>query len=429
MSFSQSTQVSIDSVWVNRDERQRRELTGLEELLASMNQIGQINPIIIERSGELKAGERRWTAAKLGGWSHIEARYVDELDEVELQELELEENIKREQLEWKDECAAVAKYHALQLGRDPKWTIERTAERLGMSRRAVGDKLGVAREIAGGNERVATAPKLSVAVGVVSRVNQRAQASASQAIIAAALPQVAAKAEETARAVPLIQADFNQWALEYSGEKFNFLHCDFPYGVDADKHDQGQAAAMGGYADSFEVYEQLLSTLKTAMLNDNLVDQSAHLMFWFSMDYYQYTFEVLREMGWDVNPFPLIWYKSDNTGVLPDYRRGPRRGYETAFMASRGDRLLTAKGAVNNVCAYPGRDKSIHMSEKPVPMLKHFMGMMVDSYTTMLDPTAGSANSLKAAQGLGARSVLGLEANEEFYNRAKEAYHGSSTDN
>jgi DNA modification methylase len=143
-------------------------------------------------------------------------------------------------------------------------------------------------------------------------------------------------------------------------------------------------------------------------------------MFWFSMDYYQETFDRLTKMGWKVNRFPLIWMKDDNTGILPDANRGPRRIYETAFFASRGDRKIVR--AKSNAFSWAGKDKSIHMSEKPVPMLKHFMEMFVDEYSFVLDPTAGSANSLKAATVLGAGRVLGLERDEEFYNRAKEAY-------
>ena len=62
------------------------------------------------------------------------------------------------------------------------------------------------------------------------------------------------------------------------------------------------------------------------------------------------------------------------------------------------------------------------MNEKPIAMLRHFLSMLVDEYSFVLDPTAGSANALKAAQSLGAASVLGLEKNTEFYNRAVEAY-------
>jgi len=62
------------------------------------------------------------------------------------------------------------------------------------------------------------------------------------------------------------------------------------------------------------------------------------------------------------------------------------------------------------------------MNEKPTAMLRHFMQMIVDEYTFMLDPTCGSANALKAAQALNAGSVLGIERDEEFYQRSYDAY-------
>ena len=424
--------IPITDIWVDRTARQRTELTGVEELAESISRVGLIHPPVIERSGQLRTGETRWEACKLLGWTAIPVQYVDELDEAGLQELELEENVRRKDIPWEDECKAIAKYHALQVARDPSWTQAQTGERLGISSTNLAAKMSVAAHLEAGTERVVNAPKLSVAMGVAQRINERAKASGIVKAISAAAPgkltlpggitieppKAAPKPE-----APLLLADFAEWAAAYSGPEFNLLHCDFPYGVNADKADQGQAAAMGGYADGFDVYTSLLDTLAGNM--DSLVARSAHLIFWFSMDYYQFTKDRLEAMGWKVNPFPLIWHKSDNTGVLPDPKRGARRTYETAFFASRGDRLLTAKGAVANSFAHPGRDKSIHMSEKPVPMLQHFMSMVCDEYSLVLDPTCGSGNSLKAAQKLGAKQVLGLEINEEFYTRSKEAYYGT----
>jgi hypothetical protein len=224
----------------------------------------------------------------------------------------------------------------------------------------------------------------------------------------------------------MVLADFLTWFPDYDGPKFNFIHCDFPYGVGMHKSDQGAGQAFGTYADDPKVYWRLLDGLAKAM--ENVVADSAHLMFWFSMDYYYETKGILEGMGWKVNPFPLIWFKADNTGIIPDASRGPRRVYETALFASRGDRLLTQRGATGNVFAGPGRGKSIHMNEKPVPMLRHFMGMFVDDYSLVLDPTAGSGNALKAAEALSANHVLGLERDEEFFNRACEAYYGEKDD-
>lgn len=415
----------VDRVWVNRDERQRRELKDIPELASSIRRLGVIHPPVIQRDGQLRVGERRWTAIKLLGWTHMPVQFIEDLDESELRLVELEENLKRSSLEWQEECLAILDYHTRRSLDNAEWTAIMTAEVLGMNERVVQDKLVVAREILGGNKRVTEAPKYSVAKNVTIRVNERRAATATMDAIKAAKPAAIAAQEEAAPApvktVPLLNEDFHDWSSSYTGQPFNFLHCDFPYGVGADKHDQGQAAAQGGYADSPDVYWQLVSTLADSM--DNVVAPSAHLMFWFSMDYYQSTLEALTDMGWTVNPFPLVWFKNDNTGILPDPQRGPRRVYETAFFASRGDRKLTGNGAVANTVAWPGQDKSIHMSEKPVGMLKHFMRMIVDEYSFVLDPTAGSANAIRAAHKLGAGRVLGLERDTEFYNRAKEAFY------
>lgn len=409
----------VDQIYVIREGRQRKELTNIEELAGSIAAVGLIHPPVIERDGQLRVGERRWTAIKSLGWTHMPVQFVDELDEAALQLLELEENLKRVALPWQDECISVAKYHALRLDDDETWTIERTADMLGMSATSAADRINVHKQMEAGNQRVLEAPKFSVAKNVTVRVRERA----AQSAVTAALATRPNAEKPKEREVPLLLADFNEWAPQYSGEPFNMLHCDFPYGVNADKHDQGQAAAQGGYKDDFHTYQTLLTTLGVAMWNGNLVAQSAHLIFWFSMDYYQFTKDALEVMGWKVNPFPLVWYKSDNTGILPDPQRGPRRNYETAFLASRGDRKLTARGAVSNVAVWPGKDKSLHMSEKPQGMLKHFMGMVVDEHSNVLDPTAGSANALKVATSLGAPRVLGLEALPEFYQRSKEAYY------
>lgn len=419
MTSGETNLFPIDSIWVDRDQRQRKELKNIDQLAASIERRGLIHFPVIERNGKLHTGERRWTACKLLGWSHIPVQFTDELSDLEAQALELEENISRVDIEWPEECAAILRYHEIALMMDATWTDAKTAEALGYARPTVSEKMNVARSLRDGNQRVVDAPKFSVARGIVQRANARVAASIDDVIAPSTpLAQLEANAPLPIKRAPLLHEDFHEWSAGYTGSRFNFIHCDFPYGVGADTHDQGQAAAMGGYADSPDVYWKLLRTLAMAM--DNVVADSAHLMFWFSMDYYHETVQALEDMGWKINPFPLVWFKSDNTGILPDPARGPRRVYETAFIGSRGDRLIVRAKA--NAFAHPGKDKSIHMSEKPVPMLRHFMEMFVDENSRVLDPTAGSANALKAATRLGAPTVLGLERDAEFFSRSIAAY-------
>lgn len=412
MTSGHFTSFPVDAIHINRDKRQRKELSGIKELAWSLDAIGQINPITITRNGELIAGERRLTAAKELGWDRINVQFAEDLDPATRHLIELEENVRRIDLSWQDQCLAVEEYHKLRSTEDTTWTAAKTASALGLSIGNVSEKRSIAQEIMRGNTRIAEAPKFSVAKGIVNRETERRQNS----VIESVTERISGESPPVPTA-PLVHTDFNEWVKFYEGPKFNFIHCDFPYGVNADKHAQGAAAAFGGYSDSEDVYYRLLESLAKGM--ENVVAESAHLMFWFSMDFYQYTVEALSEMGWDVQRFPLVWHKSDNMGILPDPSRGPRRIYETCLIASRGDRKIIR--AVSNVVSHP-TTKTIHMSEKPIGMLTKFMEMFVDEYSSVLDPTAGSANALKAASKRGAKIVLGLERELEFFNRAKEHY-------
>ena len=373
----------------------------------------------------LVAGERRVTAMRQLGWTHTPVQFAEDLDPLQLHVLELEENVKRVDLSWQDHAIALQRYHALRKEMDPSWSMEDTAKAVGTSRVAVTEHITVAKELAAGNELVLKADKFSTAKNIVVRENTRkllsAESQADSAI--SSMLGVAPDPKPSERPVPLINADFHEWASAYCEAPFNFIHCDFPYGVNMHKSGQGANKEYGSYADSKDVYWDLLDTLALAM--SNVVADSAHLMFWYSMDYHSATIEALSDMGWKVNPFPLVWVKSDNTGIIPDAQRGPRRVYETCLIASRGDRLLTARGARANAFSHPGKDKAIHMNEKPVAMLQHFMSMFVDEYSRVLDPTAGSANALKAATALGAPTVLGLERDPEFFARSRDMYYVS----
>ena len=411
-------QADISEIIVPED-RQRKELVDIEILASSMAQHGQIQPIVLHKN-VLIAGERRLAAAKYNGWETILALDKEDLTPTALHIIELEENIKRADLPWRDECAAVTKYYQLRKSQDPNIVLEQVAAELSMSRTVFSVRLDIQEAITSGDELVTKADKLSVASNLVARKKAREREAGLEDIISTI--HIGGENEKVTRPehsgepetfAPLINADFTEWVLGYSGPRFNFIHCDFPYGVNADKHDQGAAKYFRGYADTPDVYWQLIATLGDNL--GRLATDSAHLMFWFSMDYYHETRAALEQMGWRVNPFPLIWHKSDNTGILPDPSRGPRRIYETAFMASRGDRKIVQ--SVGNVFSAPVV-KRVHMSEKSLPMLAHFFRMFVDENTVMLDPTCGSGSACQVAHDAGAKRVLGLEINPDFHSEA-----------
>lgn len=414
MTSGEFTSVFLDSILIKREERQRREIREIDDLALSIKNRGLIHPPVITRDHVLVAGERRVAACKLLGWTHIPIQWVDELSPRQLKAIEHEENVKRMDIDWQDKVKSIEELHNLNLEEDPNWSQQKTADEIGYGRQMITNYLELAAELKSGNKALVDALgrdpklKLSKALNVIENDRSRKKAADDERFKDSLRP-----ADAPPRAESILQTSFLEWAPAYRGPRFNLLHVDFPYGIGADSFNQGSAPSHGGYDDTPDTYRALCNCLITNL--ERFCDDSAHILFWFSMEYYNETLELLRTQ-FEVGSFPLIWFKSDNIGILPDPRRGPRRVYETAFFGSRGDRAVVRP--VSNLYAAPSVRDS-HMSEKSEPMLRYFFGMIVDQYTSLLDPTCGSGSALRAAESLNAKSVLGLEINSEFAERAK----------
>lgn len=411
--------VPIDFIWVDRAKRARKVITeeAIAEKMESIARIGLIHYPVIKRDGEMIAGETRWIACQRLGWTQLSIQWSDSLDPRDLMKIEYEENYKRTDLPWQDQCDFLQRYHSLMLEDEPAWSQDDTAEAFGLSQGHVAKQLAVAEAITRGDERVVGIKEFSTAVGVVRRQKERKASDELAMLKIGDSDEESLEEQQQVAASPIITTSFLDWVTTYTGPSFNLIHCDFPYGIGADKFNQGSAEAYGGYEDSSDTYWKLVDALVEN--RDKLLGTSGHVIFWFSMRYYQSTLEALKKHFW-VDPYPLVWHKSDNKGTLPDPERGPRRVYEVAFLCSYGDRKIIQP--VSNTFSGPTiKSVADHMSEKSEDMLAHFMRMMVDENTRMLDPTCGSGSSLRAARRLGAASILGLEMNPEFANNARRA--------
>ena len=82
--------VNISEIKVKK--RVRKDLGDLDALKESLRRYGLLNPITIDNKNRLIAGERRLEAAKLLGWTNINAVVVNNISAITKLELELEEN-------------------------------------------------------------------------------------------------------------------------------------------------------------------------------------------------------------------------------------------------------------------------------------------------------------------------------------------------
>ncbi|MBQ4049482.1 MAG: ParB/RepB/Spo0J family partition protein [Clostridia bacterium] len=134
-------EIDIASIIPNANQpRKVFDETALNELVNSIRVHGVITPIILVRRADkymIIAGERRWRAAKRAGLIKIPAIVRDYTDK-EIKEISLIENLQREDLNPIETANAIK-----QLMDEYKYTQEQVAERIGKSRSAVTNTLGL----------------------------------------------------------------------------------------------------------------------------------------------------------------------------------------------------------------------------------------------------------------------------------------------
>lgn len=453
----------VAEVVVDREVRQRTTVKDLDQLCASIERDGLLHPITIHEDGRLVAGERRLEAHRRLGLPFIRAQIFEHLKPHDAYRIELQENLARKNLPWQDECRAVLVYHNMKkLVTNGQWTTQGSATDLGISKSGAQRYLTVAEYL--GDAEVMGAASIDGALNLIRGRAERATAAAAArgldiavahvtisrtatpeaitahlstmltldesgafadvspddgmfgAIEAGRVAELSLQAnllreQETSPTSPIVTASFIEWAADYSGPKFDVLHVDFPYGMEyagSNTRKTGRAHITPTYADSPDIMWELVEALLT--WQDALAYDVAHLMFWFDMRFYQPLVDTFSNSGWKlVQPHPLIWHKPYQ-GVASDTKRRPRHTYETALLFSRGDRKLCKL----DQDVFVGRaDEKLHLNQKPQDMLRHFLQMLVDKNTTVLDPTCGSGSALAASLQLGSPRVLGVELDAE----------------
>ncbi|MBL7496748.1 ParB/RepB/Spo0J family partition protein [Frankia sp. CNm7] len=149
-------EIPVDSVQPNsRQPRTHFDEEALEELAASLREVGLLQPIVVREvlpdRYELVMGERRWRASKLAGLLDIPAIVRETADDAMLRDALLE-NLHRQQLNPLEEAAAYE-----QLLREFGATHDQLASKLGRSRshvtntiRLMGLPPAVQRRVAAG---------------------------------------------------------------------------------------------------------------------------------------------------------------------------------------------------------------------------------------------------------------------------------------
>lgn len=353
---------------------------------------------------------------------------LGELSDLEAEEAELDENLRRRDLTWQELAAAHDRLHRLRVRqRDAENAEARITETPIKPSHTIAD---TAQELTGrrdGSYQDTVRKELIVAKHLDNPLVAKAK-SVDEAF------KVLKKQEETAKNVQLARvvgatfnADkhqlFNCNCLEYMAEvaagpdadKFDVILTDPPYGMGADQFGDGAGKVANSehhYDDSYESFKALMDGPKGwCNLSYQVCKPQAHAYVFCDIDRFHELKSWMQSAGWYVFRTPLINHKM-NSGRVPLPDRGPRRQYEIILYAIKGDKPVTH--IYPDVISTSADENLTHGAQKPVALYQNLLQRSVKPGDRVFDAFAGSGTIFEAAHGYKCYAV-GTELSPEYY--------------
>jgi len=419
--------INIRDVHVERKDstsrRARKEMGDISRLANSIKKHGLLHPIIVDDMGDggwrLIAGERRLRACMLNGDSQIEAKLVKDIDDITAKEIEIEENVVRQNLAWPEECDAVRQldelkkkmYGKAQPGhREGGWKIADTAETVGMSAAAVAQDIKLAKDLKAHPEMLSK----------VSRLPKTAARKIVRMMLEAEMLKRQVDSHQLTISANLLLGDACQLIDTLDDESIHLLLTDPPF-AKPDIVNVGSSGTMtynitetnvSSEEKMREVYKVLWPKVFKKLV------PGAHIYVFLGMGWYTELYHMLILAGFDVDEVPLIWSKQRPTAMAKDMHY--MSSYEAVLFGHKPPINRILRKPVNNVIPIPALppQQRAHPLQKPFELLKLFIENSSNVGEVVLDCFAGSAMTLIAAEKL-QRSSIGFELDEGNYLRAQ----------
>jgi len=455
-----------------KEDRQRQHFDrrSMDKMVESIRSVGQLQPGICRKNEaeqyELVVGERRLRACMALQRNFKFCLLEDIEDPFLLEFIQLEENLQRENLDWKEDVRAKARVHNLFTERygeatpgvpNSGHTIKDTAEHLGYSYSIIQEDVDLANflEI----PEVESAPNKTTAKKIVKRMieqvkNREKLEKALENVEKlpeeqAPLTEEAKEKKEKRRQAPiekpvdlaeqLIQR-FNQRCilgimeeklLDFKDESIDVIFFDPPWGVEFDKNykTEGSTKLYSDPADYFFAkVKDWLELIYQKMKPDS------HLYMFFGMGqketeeiknsapaegliHRNFLFDLFEEIGFESNRLPIIWYKKGAHYVRAPHK-WPGRSYEPIAFLRKGNKHLEKQGQPDVIITPPTpKLKGIHPSAKHPQVYQNLILRSCKPGDTILDPMAGSGMMGVAAESLTGKLALNwwhIERDQDF---------------
>lgn len=336
---------------------------------------------------------------------------LGQLTPLQAEEAELEENLRRKNLTWQEESAALAKLHSIRSrqaqAEGRMHTVADTAVEVkgrsdGSYQETIRKNLIVAKFL--NNPEVAKAKDTNEAFKIIKK--QEAQQQNRE--LAKSVGETFSSSVHQAHNV-----DCLSWMASCPEESFDVILTDPPYGMGADNFgDSGNNRMVNKehhYKDDYQSWQRLMAAW--APLSFRVAKREAHAYVFCDIDNFHELKRLMEAAGWYVFRTPFICTKP-GSGRVPLPFEGPRRQYETLLYAIKGHKRVTA--IYPDVLASYADPNTTHGAQKPVELYEQLLLRSVRPGDKVLDSFAGSGTIFPAADRYQCAAV-GLEANPEYF--------------
>lgn len=408
--------------------RTRQNFGDMTALVESVRDKGIIQPITINSKFQLLAGERRYRAAKEVGLKILPCLIRDGSDPLDALEIELIENIHREDFTFDERADHIKKLNDYCKAKHIDWSNRKLAQSLDRSRRSVDQDLKLAetlqhfpelRKMKTRDEALKAIKKMEE--GVIVEELRRRQDTSSQRGLKDLL--------SVAKAGYGIYDTFKGMAEMRANGLIHFIELDPPYAIDLNTAKGGASQRGKGSKDSrAQTYNEIPVTqyrdwmTRMAKETYRVANSHAWMICWFGPTHFHLVKTALLDAGWKVNDIPAIWTKPSGQTAAPEFNLA--NCYEPFFICRKGGPVLTKRGRGNVFPAVhtPDKDK-YHPTQRPIELMQDILETFTLPGQTCFVPCLGSGVTLRACYLHGLKG-FGYDLSDEYLNRFLLAVEG-----
>lgn len=483
-----------DSIIVG--SRMRQDYGDLDELALSIAEQGLIHPLTIDKDRNLIAGGRRFAAIttklptdhplRLG----IPCYVKDCAGKVHLRMMELEENLRRKEMDWKERVKSIAEIH--QLNKFEKtlngetWTQKATGELLNLSTGNVSNCVEMDRLLRDTNHPIQKAESLSDAFRILVQMKEdemnKYNSSFAEQILQTSSSPVQVPTSQGAlepgqalsmdslleglgldgdqppavvTSVPgetvqrptmkiqlsryLMLGDCREHMAKMKPESIDHVITDPPYAIDMaylnQSNPHGSMQNIERTEEEHDVEENLdLLTTSIPLIYQILKPQS-FFIFWYDNVHWQFLRDLCEKVGFKVQRWPLVWVKTSRCmNQMAQYNF--TKATEFAMVCRKGSVVLNSPQGTNYWIGNNDDDKAKygHPFVKPEPLWRWLIGAAAVKNQIIYDPFNGVGSCTLAAAKAG-YMPMGSEKKEIHYNRSivemqalMQSWHGVTHD-